>query len=85
MGDIKQQLHEDSKQMLERTQNPPSDAEIQAELNKKPGDKLSPTVAGAIGANERLHAAVENAEHVGDDGDAFGMESNIVEQLGGHD
>lgn len=63
----------------------PSDAEVQAELAKEPGEELAATPAGAAAANERLRVSIEQGAGIGTDGDAFGMETKLIDKLVGHD
>ena len=63
----------------------PSQEELQAELDKEPGDSLEPTVAGAAAANERLKATIDQSAGMGGDDDALGVETKIIEKVVGHD
>lgn len=78
-------LHEDTKEALNSMENPPSDEEVREQLDKEPGDKLEPTVAGAAAANERLKASIEQSSGMGGKGDPLGMETKILEKLAGND
>jgi len=78
-------LHEDTREQLDSMENPPSDEELRQELDKEPGDRLEPTVAGAAAANERLKATIEQSSGMGGKGDPLGMESKIIEKLAGND
>lgn len=64
--------------------DPPQD-ELQAELDKEPGDKLEPTVAGAAAANERLKATIDQSSGMGGKDDALGMETKIIEKIVGNE
>ncbi|GAC1368357.1 MAG: hypothetical protein NVSMB32_13420 [Actinomycetota bacterium] len=72
------EIHDISEQM-------PSDSEVQAELAKEPGEKLEATPAGAAAANERLRVTIEQGAGIGTDGDAFGMETKLIDKLVGHE
>ena len=61
----------------------PSEEEVRSELDKKPGDSLEPTVAGAEAANERLKATLDQSSDMGTDRDALGMETKIIEKIAG--
>ena len=63
----------------------PPEEELQAELDKKPGDSLEPTVAGAKAANERLKATIDQSSGMGGDSDPLGMETEIIEKVVGHE
>ena len=63
----------------------PSQEEVQAELDKEPGDSLEPTVAGAAAANERLKATIDQSSGMGGDSDPLGMETKIIEKVVGHE
>ena len=78
-------LHEDSKEALERMVNPPSDEELAAELDKEPGDKLDATPAGAIAANERLKASIDQSSGMGGDDDPLSWETKAIDKVVGHD
>lgn len=78
-------LHEDTKEQLNEMENPPSQGEVRAELNKEPGDQLEPTVAGAAAANERLKETIEQSSGMGGKGDPLGMETKLIEKIAGND
>ena len=80
-----EELHEDTRSQLEAMENPPSDAELRRELDKEPGDRLEPTVAGAAAANERLKETIEQSSGLGGKDDPLGMETKIIEKLAGND
>jgi hypothetical protein len=62
----------------------PSEEEVQRELEKKPGESLEPTLAGAEAANKRLEETIEQASDMGTDKDALGMETEIIDKIAGH-
>jgi hypothetical protein len=64
--------------------DPPAE-EVEAELNKEPGDKLEPTVAGAKAANERLKATIDQSSDMGGGDDPLAMESKIIEKVVGNE
>jgi len=78
-------LHEDTREQLNRMEKPPSDEELRQELDKKPGDRLEPTVAGAAAANERLKESIEQSSGMGGKDDPLGMETKIIEKIAGND
>ncbi|HEU5004020.1 MAG TPA: hypothetical protein VFW71_14760 [Actinomycetota bacterium] len=78
-------LHEDTRENLESMENPPSSQEVRQELDKEPGDKLEPTVAGAAAANERLKETIEQSSGMGGKGDPLGMETKLIEKIAGND
>lgn len=78
-------LHEETKQALGQMDNPPSEEELRAELDKKPGDRLEPTVAGAAAANERLKASMDQSAGLGGEDDPLGMETKMIDAIVGHD
>jgi hypothetical protein len=63
----------------------PDPEEVREELEKKPGDTLEPTVAGAEAANERLRETIEQSSPMGGKDDALGMETKIIEKIAGND
>jgi hypothetical protein len=63
----------------------PSEEEVQAELDKEPGDSLEPTVAGAKAANERLKATIDQSSGMGADSDPLGAETKIIEKVVGNE
>jgi hypothetical protein len=77
-------LHDDTRE-LNKMSDPPSDEELNEELNKKPGDPLSPTAAGAAAANERMKATVEQSSEVGGKDDPLGLETKMIDKIAGHD
>lgn len=78
-------LHDETRDALESMDNPPSEEELTAELNKKPGDKLSATPAGAAAANERLQASIEQSSPMGGKEDPLGWETKVLDKIAGHD
>ena len=63
----------------------PPEEEVQAELDKEPGDSLEPTVAGAKAANERLKATIDQSSGMGGEDDPLAMESKIIEKVVGNE
>jgi hypothetical protein len=77
-------LHEETEEALDQMDNPPSDQELKAELDKEPGDTLEPTVAGSAAANERLKETIDQSSGMGGKDDPLGMETKVIDKVFGH-
>jgi hypothetical protein len=63
----------------------PPQEELREQLDKKPGDSLEPTVAGAAAANERLEETIDQSAGLGGEKDPLGWETKIIDKVAGHD